>query len=115
MVLTDSACPLGTGQEVVCRKNTFLCQEELISRNRQLFKVIVESFILEIFKNKADKYIPGVLGYTSPDWGNCLAPLLCPCAYFLPSMRRVWRKAVGIYRECTCLMVLRQPRSQRLA
>lgn len=111
MVLADSACPLGT-EQVVCREEAIWCQEKLITQNRQ---EAMASLPLVIFKNRADKYLPKVLGYTSSDWGDYSEPSLCPCSYFLPRVSRLRRKVAGIHKECTCFMVLPQPRSQNLA
>lgn len=117
MVPADSMHPLGIRQEVFGEHaaKTFLCQEELISQTRQLFKVVMESFPLEIFKNRAENISRKCWDAFSPDWGNYLVLSFRTRACFLPSQRRVCRKAVGIHKECTCLKVLSQPKSQNLA
>lgn len=72
MVPADSMHPLGIRQEVFGEHaaETFLCQEELISQTRQLFKVVMVSFPLEIFKNRAEKYLPEMLRCIFPRLGT---------------------------------------------
>lgn len=114
MVEIDSPCPLGIGQELACGKKTFGCQKELISQNSQLFKVVLCLPFQDSFSQEQGRQTSPRSGgiYTSPDWRNDLAPSLCLCAFVLPRLSKVGRKAVGIHKDYTCLMVLPQPRSQ---
>lgn len=112
MVQIDSPSPLGTGQELVCREKIFWCQKELISQNRQLFKVEVclppEGACSE---EQGRQESPSSGGICFP-WLEKLAPSLCLRAFVLPRVSQVWRKAAGFGKEHTCLMVLPQPRSK---